>query len=132
MAAQASGNYDALEPLNLTQSWVVTVLDERYPEAFDAAAAAFDAASDDELRTFDYQAMAVANIPDAEKYETVVTYHGKSFPVIPGRTVVISRNGFTDDVKHFESGYDRDRWITHEKKTFASRMMATLYQYAAL
>lgn len=131
-AARLSKSYDEVEALNLIHSWIYTVLDERYPEAFDAAGAVFDAAPVEEMVKIDWDALVLEHIPDAEKYETVVTFHGQSFPVYPGRTVVISRNGFTDNVRHFATTYDRDRWIKDEKRTFASRMLATHYQYRAL
>lgn len=133
MAAKTSKNYDAVQTLNLAHSWIYEVLDERYPEAFDAAGVVFDATPVEELAKLDWDKLVLEHIPDSEKYETVTTYHGQSFPVIPGRTVVISRNGFTDDVKNnFESSHDRDRWVTHQKRTFACKMRATHYQYSAL
>jgi len=58
----------------------------------------------------------------------VTTVHGTKFDVVPGKTVIVYRNGFCNDVKHFESTYDRDQFVQREKVHNRS-LMATSHHY---
>lgn len=61
----------------------------------------------------------------------ITTIHDQAVDVAPGKTVVLYRNGFCDDVRVFDSGYARDRWID-EHKTAMGRMKTTSFHYQRL
>jgi hypothetical protein len=64
--ATETKDYDQIQALNMTRSWVIQVLEERYPAASDAVGDAFDAA--EALgEDIDYVATLIAAIPESEK-----------------------------------------------------------------
>jgi hypothetical protein len=58
-----------------------------------------------------------------------ITMHGQQFTTIAGRTAMVYRNGFLDQVKtDFESTHARDRWIADQKRE-AKRFVATSFHF---
>jgi hypothetical protein len=60
--AAVTGEFEDCQALGLVRSWVVTALEDRYPHLADALDAAFEADED-----ADYDAVLIANIPEADK-----------------------------------------------------------------
>jgi len=60
--ARVTGQYEDCQALNLTRSWVVQALEDRYPAAVQALEEAFEADEDS-----DYDAVLIAAIPEAER-----------------------------------------------------------------
>lgn len=65
--AAATKNYADIQALNLTRSWTIEALENRFPEAAEAIVKAFDEATDEELENLDYDAILLAAIPESEK-----------------------------------------------------------------
>jgi len=64
--ATETKDYDQIQALTLTRSWVIQVLEERYPAASDAVGDAFDLAEANG-EDIDYVATLIAAIPESEK-----------------------------------------------------------------
>jgi hypothetical protein len=65
--AQRTKDYRQIQALNLTRSWTIEALENRYPEAAEAVTKAFDEATDEELDNLDYDTILLAAIPASEK-----------------------------------------------------------------
>lgn len=65
--AQRTKDYTQIQALNLTRSWTIEALENRYPKAAEAVVKAFDEATDEELENLDYDTILLAAIPANEK-----------------------------------------------------------------
>lgn len=62
------------------------------------------------------------------KPETIRTFHGETVTVIPGRTVIVYKDGFLIAVRTFRSTHARDEHVITQKRL--NRPLRTiLYQY---